>query len=132
MTYSVRQLKADSINPEVGVAQLVSNAYMVAVLLDDVSAMEWFQNELEGYSNFESIPSYRTLPARCIAIAEDHQPIPINIPTKLQREGLKSMTLSQDLAQLEKLVSKGDHAHVKLFDGDLQNTFMQLSDGSSR
>lgn len=126
MVCSVKQLKEDIQNPTIGIAQLISNAYMLAVSLDDESATDWFKNELEGYTSFESIPDYRKLPARCIAIDGNSRQIPVNLPDDAFYDRLKYIPFNLDISQLEKAASKQGQQYIKPIQGRLLNTLQEL------
>ena len=72
--------------------------------------VEWVNNELNGYSDMNNLPSYRLLPSQVLVNASNMayrvsaHPIPLLHLDEKYRENLQTARMGQSLAVLEKLV----------------------------
>ncbi|OFW02455.1 MAG: hypothetical protein A3G20_07250, partial [Acidobacteria bacterium RIFCSPLOWO2_12_FULL_59_11] len=80
--------------------------------------VEWVNNELNGYSDQDSVPVYRILPAQVLANLANRayqipaHPIPLGHLGEEVRESLETAKMPQSLAVLEKLV-EGKTGHLE-------------------
>ncbi len=63
MTGLVAQLQADALDDKVPVTTLLRKAKTVAAKLKLTDIEQWLKNEMTGYNDQQSVPSYRQLPA---------------------------------------------------------------------
>lgn len=74
---------------------------------------EWVNNEISGYNDPESVPSYRIIQARMmgnianIRFMYQNQTLPVSHLDKNFRDHLQTVTLEQSLGVLEELVGDG-------------------------
>lgn len=79
---------------------------------DELNA--WVNNELNGYSEDQELPSYRIVPAQVLAnlsgigFTADAHPLPIAHLDKEQRENIETARMYQSLAVLEKFAAESD------------------------
>lgn len=87
------------------------------VLLSSLGEEElnaWVNNELNGYSEDQELPSYRIVPAAVLAnlsgigFTADAHPLPIAHLDKKQRENIETARMYQSLAVLEKYAAEAD------------------------
>lgn len=96
------------------------------VLLHKIGHKElagWVNNELNGYSDKDSIPEYRILPAQVFVNAAsigwqfNAHPIPLGHLTDEQRESIETAKMDQSLAVLEQFAANKDghlRAHIPM------------------
>jgi hypothetical protein len=115
---TVKQIQGDIINPQVRLETILLKAKVLAHYLDNDELKKWVKNELNGYSDRESLPDYRVIstallgtfsngvythPNRSISIA--------SIPSEL-RDVAGKVCFTQNIVGIEEMTRMKDLYHT--------------------
>ncbi|HEY0833491.1 MAG TPA: hypothetical protein VGE72_06230 [Azospirillum sp.] len=106
MTPLVLQLQADALDPDVGIADLLRKAKVVAAKLDLAEFREWIEHELNGYAGRSDIPEYRRVHARVKARHPRGIWVPIIIEDHDVEQTVSSCEVGQAIGALEDVIER--------------------------
>ncbi len=114
MTPLVLQLQEDALDPNVGIADLLRKAKVVAAKLDLTEFREWVESELNGYTGNTDVPDYRKVHARVKALNPYQGWIPIIIEDREMERIVSSCSIGQAIGTLEDVThrSKGGAGYL--------------------
>lgn len=82
----VIELRNDILNNNIDILSILRKAKLIAVKLDLSDFEKWINCELNGYKNYEDIPSYRTIYGEIKAKNPINGYIPVQMPSSLERK----------------------------------------------
>lgn len=130
----ILQIQADAINSTISTVQVVRTAKVAASKLGLTDAIEWIDNELNGYHgpNAENLPEYRIASGECQGWNPFHgwQPVIISGSPEMQ-EMICTAYIQQPLASIEEL-SANDSNPVMPYSSKMQNLLMELTRENTR
>ncbi len=106
MSGIVLELQRETLDPSVNVTDLARKAKLIAVKLEQRSAIEWITRELEGYagSTLKDFPKYRIVSGTPQALNPYHGWQAIYFHDKKTYNAFSSLPVAESLAALEDLI----------------------------
>ncbi len=110
----IQQLQDDIVNPDISLAAILRRAKILAYRLQHDEFKSWVDNELNGYPDKDSIPSYRRFTAHNLGHFADafhhltNASIPtINLPDQI-KDFMRELDLGMGVGTLEDLMNNPD------------------------
>ncbi|MBY0498926.1 MAG: hypothetical protein K2P74_04810 [Nitrosomonas sp.] len=111
MTGLITELQADALNKNVNVSDLLRKALVVSIKLGINQIEEWLKKELNGYSDTDDIPSYRTVYGQAKAYNPYRGWLPIQFADHEMASMVSQRELSQAIGELD-LLNLKDDGHI--------------------
>lgn len=108
MSGLVAELQADALNKEIRVSDLLRKALVVSRKLAIHQIEEWLKRELNGYSDTDDLPDYRTIQGETKAFNPYRGWIPIDFRNHEQAAFYSQCKTLQAIGELELLISRTD------------------------
>lgn len=117
MTGLVLELQRDALNKSVDVGDLLRKALAISRKLDQPDIRRWIELELYGYGELNikeavKYAAYRSIKGELVCFNPYKGWIPLSVPNPEIAETLRKKYISQSLAQIEDLISKGPNDSI--------------------
>jgi AbiTii len=107
-TSLIDELQLDASNAAVSVSGLLRKALMVAAKLELSDVPEWINKELSGYSNGDSLPTYRVLYG-AVKAKSLRGWVPVQFPTNDLQEMISRQFVHDSVSEIEALTKRDGH-----------------------
>lgn len=122
----IHELQNEATSNE-NISNLIRKAYMVAKKLDLREFEEWLYNELNGYKEYNSIPSYRKVICDLIAWNPYHGWVPVIIDNTELNDIITHRKINDSISYLAKVRNENDTAQLPI-PNDIRNFISKMCD----